>query len=266
MKGLIFSVKKYAIHDGPGIRITFFLKGCSLSCWWCHNPEGISPLPGEAEQIDRIGEKEFKRREIAGKYYSVEDILSILETDRIFLEESGGGVTFSGGEPLNQPEFLIEALKACKMRGFHTTVDTSGFSMPENYRKILPFTDLFLFDIKHLDNKAHIKYTGVPNELILENFRMIALSGKEIMVRFPVIPGLNDDAVNLEMIRDLILGNNDANIKKLCLLPYHRIGATKYDRFNLPYKMNGIEPPSVNRMNDLKEYFKNAGISTKVGG
>lgn len=266
MKGLIFSVKKYAIHDGPGIRITFFLKGCSLSCWWCHNPEGISPLPGEAEQIDRIGEKEFKRREIAGKYYSVEDILSILETDRIFLEESGGGVTFSGGEPLNQPEFLIEALKACKMRGYHTTVDTSGFSMPENYRKILPFTDLFLFDIKHLDNKAHIKFTGVPNELILENFRMIARSGKEIMVRFPVIPGLNDDAVNLEMIRDLILGNNDANIKKLCLLPYHRIGATKYDRFNLPYKMNGIEPPSVNRMNDLKEYFKNAGISTKVGG
>ena len=266
MKGLIFSVKKYAIHDGPGIRITFFLKGCSLACWWCHNPEGISPLPGTAEQTDRIGDKEFKRTEEAGRYITTGEVLSILETDRIFIGESGGGVTFSGGEPMNQPEFLLETLKACKGEGYHTAVDTSGFSMPDSYRKILPFTDLFLFDLKHIDNDAHLRFTGVSNELILENFRMLAASGKSVMIRFPVIPGMNDDNKNLEMMKTLILENYSGNIQKLCLLPYHRIGASKYSRFNLEYRMNGIEQPSAERMKELKDFFSVAGIRTKIGG
>ncbi|MEI6050466.1 MAG: 4Fe-4S cluster-binding domain-containing protein [Bacteroidota bacterium] len=132
MKGLIFSVKKYSIHDGRGIRVTFFMKGCSLSCIWCHNPEGISPFPEEVIQKNRVGEREFSNREEVGKFYSVEDILEILDKEKIFFDQSKGGVTFSGGEPMLQFEFLLEALKACKANGYHTAVDTSGYSQAQN--------------------------------------------------------------------------------------------------------------------------------------
>src|SRR4030043_141927 len=151
MKGLVFSVKRFSIHDGAGIRVTVFMKGCPLSCWWCHNPEGISPVSETIALIQRAGEKEFIKTEKAGKYYSADDILAILEREKIFISKSLGGVTFSGGEPLGQSEFLSEALKACRTNGYHTAVDTSGYSRPENFRAIIPFTSLFLFDIKHLD-------------------------------------------------------------------------------------------------------------------
>jgi pyruvate formate lyase activating enzyme len=157
MKGLIFSVKRYSIHDGPGIRVTFFMKGCPLSCMWCHNPEGISPFPEYVIRSDKVGEKEFRNREEAGKYYSVENILEILEKERVFINQSKGGVTFSGGEPMLQFKFLLEALKACKENDYHTAVDTSGYSSEENYKSIIPLTDLFLFDIKHLDEARHIE-------------------------------------------------------------------------------------------------------------
>ena len=163
MKGLIFSVKRYAIHDGPGIRVTFFLKGCPLSCWWCHNPEGISPDPETVEQIDKVGEREFKKMEEAGKYYTVNEILEILDKEQIFISESKGGVTFSGGEPMMQTDFLLETLKACKNNDYHTAVDTSGHSLFENYAKIIPYTDLFLFDIKHMDDTRHIELSGMSN-------------------------------------------------------------------------------------------------------
>ncbi len=152
MQGLIFSVKRYSIHDGPGIRVTFFMKGCPLSCWWCHNPEGISPAREKVNQTRKVGGKEFSETEEVGKYYSVENIIEILEKDRIFLEQSGGGVTFSGGEPLMQNEFLKKHWKPAEVQGFHTAVDTSGYSSAGNFKAIMPLTDLFLFDIKHLDD------------------------------------------------------------------------------------------------------------------
>jgi pyruvate formate lyase activating enzyme len=266
MQGLIFSVKRYSIHDGPGIRVTFFMKGCPLSCWWCHNPEGISPDREMIVQTRRVGEMEFSGNEEVGKYYSVSDILAILEKERIFFQQSQGGVTFSGGEPMMQFEFLLEALKACKANGYQTAIDTSGYSSPENYKAVMPFTDLLLFDIKHLDNSKHLEYTGVSNFGILDNLRMILKNGKAIMVRIPVIPGINDDQGHLNDLRNLIAELKCENFKRINLLPFHRIGKSKYKKFNLPYRMNDTEQPSPERMRELKEFFSETGIKVKIGG
>jgi pyruvate formate lyase activating enzyme len=266
MQGLIFSVKRYSIHDGPGIRVTFFMKGCPLSCWWCHNPEGISPDREWVVQTRKVGEREFSINEEVGKYYSVENIIEILEKDRIFFQQSNGGVTFSGGEPMMQFDFLLEALKACKANGFHTTVDTSGYALQDNYRAIMPFTDLFLFDIKHLDDSKHIEYTGVSNTGILENFSMILKSGKEMMIRIPVIPGKNDDTAHLSKLKEILFSLKKDNLKKINLLPFHRIGISKYRKFNIPYRMNDTEQPSPERMKELKEFFGETGIKVKIGG
>ena len=138
MKGLIFSVKRYSIHDGPGIRVTFFMKGCPLSCMWCHNPEGISLVQESVVSTNRIGDMKFSKKEEVGKYYTTDDILEILDKEKVFINQSKGGVTFSGGEPMSQFEFLLEALKACKEAGYHTAVDTSGYSSAANYKSIIP--------------------------------------------------------------------------------------------------------------------------------
>lgn len=266
MQGLIFSIKRYSIHDGPGIRVTFFLKGCPLSCWWCHNPEGLSPEMEDVIQTRRVGEKEFTEKEAAGKYYSVTDVLEILEKDRIFFQQSNGGVTFSGGEPMMQFDFLLEALKTCKANGYHTAVDTSGYSSPENFNAVIPFTDLFLFDIKHTDDSKHLEYTGVSNTGILNNLQMILKSGKNVMIRLPLIPGKNDDIENLITVRDMLSDLKCENLKRINLLPFHRIGASKYKRFNIPYRMNDTEQPSPERMRELKEFFAETGIKVKIGG
>ena len=266
MKGIIFSVKRFAIHDGPGIRVTFFMKGCPLSCWWCHNPEGISAEPASVEQIDRIGEREFRKNENVGKLYDTSDILAILGKERIFINQSKGGVTFSGGEPMLQFDFLMEALQACKENGFHTTIDTSGYATPERFRKIIPYTDLFLFDIKHLDTVKHKEYTGVPNELILSNFNLIVESGNDFMVRIPIVPGFNDDPDHLARLKNFILGEKHDNLKMINLLPYHKTGSSKYKRFKLTYKMENVEQPSSQRMKELKAFFSGSGVRVKVGG
>jgi pyruvate formate lyase activating enzyme len=266
MQGLIFSVKRYSIHDGPGIRVTFFMKGCPLSCWWCHNPEGISPDREAAVQTRRVGEKEFSDNEEVGKYYNVDDILEILKKDRIFLQQSHGGVTFSGGEPMMQSEFLLDALKECKANGYHSAVDTSGYSSPESFQSIIPFTDLFLFDIKHLDVSRHTEYTGVSNIGILDNLRMIVEGGKDVMIRIPLIPGKNDDKENLKAARELIRSLKCENLRRINLLPFHKIGKAKYKKFNVPYLMNDTEQPSPERMRELKEFFEETGIKVKIGG
>lgn len=266
MKGLIFSVKRYSIHDGPGIRVTFFMKGCPLACLWCHNPEGISPFPEKVVRKNRVGAKTFNIEEEVGKYYTVKDILAILDKERVFIGQSGGGVTFSGGEPMLQFEFLLEALKACKIAGYHTAVDTAGYSPAENYKAIMPYTDLFLFDLKHLDDKKHLELTGVSNMIILDNCLMLSREAGNFMLRIPVIPGKNDDRSHLNMMRDFIEKINTENLSKICLLPYHKIGSTKYKRFGREWKMEGIEPPSGDEMRMLKEMFSETGVKVKIGG
>jgi pyruvate formate lyase activating enzyme len=266
MKGLIFNIKRYAIHDGPGIRVTFFMKGCPLSCWWCHNPEGISTEPENVIRTDRIGDKEFKKTEVAGRLYSAEELLEILNKERVFIDRSKGGVTFSGGEPLMQMNFLLEALKSCKRNGFHTAVDTSGHFTAEKLKEISPYTDLFLFDLKHLDSEVHKELTGVPNETILQNFKDILKGKCEMMIRIPVIPGFNDSDDHMTRLRKFILDNRTEKIKMINLLPYHKTGSSKYEKFNRPYKMKTVSQPSAEKMKELKEFFSRMGVRVKIGG
>lgn len=266
MKGIIFSVKRYAIHDGPGIRVTFFMKGCPLSCHWCHNPEGISPDPEEIIQVNRIGANEFGRKEMAGRAYSVEEVMQILDKERIFIDKSGGGVTFSGGEPFMQHAFLLEALKACKRSGYHTAIDTSGHFASGKLDAVLPYTDMFLFDLKHLDPEKHKEHTGVTNELILKNFRIILESRSGLMIRIPVIPGFNDDSEHMSRMMKFISENITSGVKAINLLPYHKIGLSKYRKLNRPYKMENVQQPASERMIELKELFSAAGTRVKVGG
>lgn len=266
MKGLVFSIKRYSIHDGPGIRVTVFMKGCPLSCWWCHNPEGISPEPEEVNEIKRIGKKEFSVKKMAGEYYEPEDIVALIERDRVFIERSGGGITFSGGEPFMQPEFLLETLKVCRKAGFHTAIDTSGHFPSELLPEVLPYTCLFLFDLKHLDPEKHQKFTGVTNTLILKNLQLMLKSDVEIMLRIPVIPGINDDEQHLFELRKYISEIKTGRIRMINLLPYHKIGASKYRRLNREDKMKDYNTPSSERMKELKEFFSVTGIKVKIGG
>ncbi|MBN2863993.1 MAG: glycyl-radical enzyme activating protein [Bacteroidales bacterium] len=266
MKGLIFNVERYSLHNGPGIRVTFFMKGCPLSCWWCHNPEGISPDPETVEQIEKIGETEFIKKEEAGKYYSTGDILQILERERIFISESGGGVTFSGGEPLLQPEFLLEALTACKAKGYHTAVDTCGYADEGIIEAIIPFTDLFLYDLKHSDDTKHLTYTGVSNLQIISNLNLLLKAGRDLILRIPVVPGFNDDMESLDNMKQLIMRSNYGNLKGICLLPYHKTGISKYTKFKIVSRMSDTPEPGNEKMNEIRKFFEGTGITVKVGG
>jgi pyruvate formate lyase activating enzyme len=266
MQGLIFSIKRYSIHDGPGIRVTFFLKGCPLSCQWCHNPEGISPLPETVVSNNRISGLEFCRMEEIGKYYSVDEITEIVEREKVFINQSKGGVTFSGGEPMLQHEFLLEALKRCKNMGYHTVVDTSGYSQPENFEAVIPYTDLFLFDIKNLEDTRHIQSTGVSNAVIIENFHLLLDNAKEVILRIPVIPGFNDDREHIESLKQFILSTKKGSLKMINLLPFHRIGSAKYKKLDRQNTMPDIDIPSKKEMFELKEYFLSAGLDVKIGG
>jgi pyruvate formate lyase activating enzyme len=266
MKGLIFSIKRYAIHDGPGIRVTFFMKGCPLDCWWCHNPEGKSAEQTSVERIDRVGEKEFTSVEPVGKEYTPDELVKKADKDRVFMEQSGGGVTFSGGEPLMQFEFLLEALRAMKRAGFHTTVDTSGHTSPERLRAIMPYTDLFLYDIKHLDPEIHMKFTGVRNDLILSNLDLLLNEGAEIMLRVPVVPGVTADKEYMKQLRDFIESRKTKKIREINLLPYHKTGSSKYRRFDLPDRMTGVGQISNSHLDDYVEILEPLGIRIRKGG
>jgi pyruvate formate lyase activating enzyme len=266
MKGLIFSIRRYSIHDGPGIRVTIFMKGCPLTCKWCHNPEGISPVQESVVTTQRVGELEFCRNEDAGKYYSPEEILAVLDRDRVFFDQSKGGVTFSGGEPMLQFDFLYRTIRACKENGYQTAIDTSGYSPPENFESLIPYTDLFLFDLKHLDEKKHFDATGVSNSLILANFHLLLEKASAVALRIPVIPGFNDDPGHVEKLIQFIKSGKTDSLRQINLLPYHKTGSSKYRRLNLPDRMGGVESPSASEMEELKNRFLATGIYVKTGG
>jgi pyruvate formate lyase activating enzyme len=218
------------------------------------------------ERVSRIGAGEIRRQEKIGKYYQIEDVLRILEKESIFIGQSGGGITFSGGEPLFQPDFLLEALKACRAGGYHTAVDTSAYSPARDFRAIIPYTNLFLFDIKHLDDSRHFEFTGVSNAGIIENFDTLLQEGADIYARIPVIPGFNDSQDHLRRLKAFLNDRKSSSLKMICLLPYHRPGSSKYGKLGIPLEMNGLKPPSEKRMNELKEYFSDLGIRVKTGG
>lgn len=290
--GIIFNIQKYSIHDGPGIRTTVFLKGCPLSCIWCHNPESQSFAPeimlygkrcigcGKCTEVCKHGALldrdkctscgkcaevcHAKARELAGKVMTVPEVIAQIDKDSIFYEESGGGVTFSGGEPLSQPEFLLELLAQCKKNEYHTAVDTSGYGAAETIKSISGMTDLFLYDLKLIDDDKHIKYTGVSNKLILENLQVISQLGKSIIIRIPLIPGINDDESNIKASARIIQGT--PGIEQVNILPYHNIAADKYNRLGKQSRLMEIPVPSGEYMESVAEKFLEYGIKVKIGG
>ncbi len=257
--GIIFRIKKYAIHDGPGIRTTVFFKGCPLNCWWCHNPEGIRAAPETCQPSENSG----KKPETIGTRMTVPEVMATIEKDVIFYDDSGGGVTFSGGEPLMQAGFLLALLDACRKRDIHTVLDTSGYAPTEIFRAALEKADGILFDLKLMDAAAHKKYTGVSNDLILDNFRAALKSGK-VQVRVPVIPGITDAMGNIDRIAEMAA--SAGNIKGFDLLPYHRTAAAKYNRLGMEDRMKGSGPPRKDQMDAIKERITGHGFTVRVGG
>jgi pyruvate formate lyase activating enzyme len=265
MKGIIFDIKRFAVHDGPGIRVTVFLKGCPLWCWWCHNPESISPEMVCVPKYSKLNGKTFVGQETIGREISVDELMVEIRKERVFMEESAGGATFSGGEPLLQHRFLLEMLKACKVEGIHTVVDTSAYSSWETLAKIVPYTDLFLIDLKLMNNKKHLQYTGVPNTVILENIQKLVQGGSNIRIRIPVIPGITDAEENITQSISFLNGLN-GNINGVDLLPYHSIASHKYKRLGLDNRMENTPKLNKEDLTGLKQRFEAAGFRVKIGG
>jgi len=261
----IFDIKRFAVHDGPGIRTTVFMKGCPMDCWWCHNPESRSRAPEEVTYIRKLGKSNIESKKVYGKIMSTDEVMDEIFRDNVFHEESGGGITFSGGEPLHQPEALAELLEQCKNHGLHTTVDTCGYTQWKNFEKILPYTDLFLYDLKVVDPEGHQKFTGVKNELILENLDKLLEKDAAVELRIPVIPGINNFAEELQRFVQFLM-NSKRKIGKIHLLPYHRTADSKYKKLNLENRMISIENNHGLDIQVFKKELTSHGFQVGIGG
>jgi pyruvate formate lyase activating enzyme len=281
LTGTIFDLKRYAINDGPGIRTAVFMKGCPLDCWWCHNPEGRAMHPqlmvrsnrcrlcGDCvaacpQGAIRLEDKVYTdavlcqdcgacaqacvqgARELVGRTVTVPELLREIERDVVFFDQSGGGVTLTGGEPLMQPRFTRELLRACQAHGIHTALDTSGYAPGKVVAEAVKYTALFLYDLKLMDDARHRKFTGVSNRLILSNLRRLSAAGAQIIVRIPLIPGVNDDAQNLHLTQQFLASLPHA--VGVEVLPYHDIAQAKYAALDLVYRLPALTSPSVERV------------------
>jgi pyruvate formate lyase activating enzyme len=300
LRGILFDIRRYSVHDGPGIRTTVFFKGCPLNCWWCHNPEGKSPeieifqrenrcircgacldvceagaivQHNDSFEINRqlctlcgacVEECYAEARELVGKRMTVAEVLEEIERDRPFYEQSGGGVTFSGGEPLFQPTFLAALLQACRSQGIHTALDTCGYASWETLNRLRQDVDLYLYDLKLIDEERHRQFTGVSNQLILENLRRLSASGHSILVRFPVIPYINDDEINLRQMVEFL--SSLPQKTPVDLLPYHASALHKYHGLGVAYRLRETPAPDQERLKDIKSFFENYGFNVRIGG
>lgn len=302
-KGAVFNIQRYSIHDGPGIRTTVFLKGCPLACLWCQNPESqlmkpqifynaercvgcgrcITVCPVKAITVAETKVKTDRElctgcgtcietcpeeaRELVGKTMTVEEVVEEVMKDDIFYQRSGGGITISGGEPFTQPFFSASILKLCKERNTHTAIETCGYAPWETVEKVLDYTDLVLFDIKHIVSQVHMRLTGVPNELILENAKRIWHERHIPMwIRVPVIPGYNDSTDNIEALATFVV-NELSPFVQLHLLPYHRLGESKVQQLEQSGTGLVTDPPDENHMQLLKEVMEAKGMrKVLIGG
>ncbi len=291
MTGCYFALKRFAVHDGPGIRTTLFLKGCPLSCLWCHNPEGKSFKPQIAfykhkctnclrcANVCKNNVHDFDNEhlvtkdncafcsacatvcfnnaiEVFGKTVSVDEALKMVLEDRLFYETSSGGVTVSGGEPLMQADFVKALLKNLKEQNIHTAVDTCGYAPQEAFNSVLPYTDLFLYDIKAFKEETHVKFTGKSNKLIWDNLEYVTKNGKQVIIRFPFVPGYNDSEAE-EIAKKLTEFNN---ILSVDILPYHNFSSSKYDALGLEDTMPRIPMPTKEETEKIKAIFKKQGL------
>jgi pyruvate formate lyase activating enzyme len=264
MRVCIFDIKRFAIHDGPGIRVTVFFKGCPLSCWWCHNPEGIPIEPSQHSQLIQFDGIEIERDVEIGRWVELEELVSEITRDRVYMEETGGGVTFSGGEPLMQAASLSRMLEICAGKGIHTTVDTSGYASARVMREICSKTDLVLFDLKSMDDAKHIEFTGVSNKKILSNLQISLQSKTKTIVRIPLVPGFNDREDEIRAMLDFLKGFEA--LEQVDILPYHRYANNKYKRIQVQNRMESFETPSDRQVEDVRRTFESAGYKVMTGG
>jgi pyruvate formate lyase activating enzyme len=301
-RGLIFNIQHYSIHDGPGIRTTIFMKGCPLRCVWCANPEGQAArceiflnldrctgcgtcaqvCPQEA--IEVYSGKSHTNREVCigcgrcadtcpngarsliGKSVSAREVFEEIKKDSIFYERSGGGVTLSGGEPLAQPDFASSILALCKETYIHTALETCGHARWSIFEEVLKSVDLLLYDFKHMDPAKHKEYTGVSNRPTLENARRACQKlSIPMWARIPIIPGHNDSAENMEATARFVAQELRNCVKRVCLLPYHRLGETKFERLERDYSLF-TSPPSQEHLQELQGIFERFGLPTYIGG
>jgi pyruvate formate lyase activating enzyme len=299
IEGRVLRIERFAIHDGPGIRTTVFLKGCPLRCAWCHSPESQLSSPEfmpRAERCVRCGACTAVcphhavqpaadggmvtpdacdtcgacaeacptgARELVGRSMSVDALMAEIERDRIFYDESGGGVTFSGGEPLMQPVFTLEMLAACRAAGVHVAVDTCGQVDPDVLMEAAGDADLFLFDLKIIDEDRHRAFTGASNFRILQNLERLAAVHSQVLVRFPLIPGVNDDDENVRAMGAFLAS---LHLTRVDVLPYHRAGLAKYERLQRPYRLGHVQPPSTDQVARAVRLLEGCGLIVRPGG
>ncbi len=295
IRGRVFNIMRYSISDGPGIRTTVFLKGCPLHCLWCHNPESQSAGLEVIFRRDRclgcgeclkacprgaVTPEGYDRetcllcgrcleacssgaREGSGREMSTGQVMAEIEKDILFYDQSGGGVTFSGGEPLAQPGFLLSLLKACRRQEISTAVDTSGYGPWECLDRVVPEVDLFLYDLKIMDEKRHREATGVSNSDILKNLESLSRVHGNILVRFPVIPGFTDDPGNIFALGKFL---QQVQVQGIELLPYHKIGIEKYPRLGMSCPVEGLESPGEDVMQRVRETLEGFHLKIIRGG
>lgn len=297
--GVVFDIQRASFHDGPGVRTTVFLKGCPLRCPWCHNPESQALAPEVLVRAERClgcgacaaacprpggplpagaalgslgcvgcrrcaGACPTRAREIAGRSMTAFEVLAEVQRDRLVYEESGGGATFSGGEPLAQPDFLLECLEACRRDGLHTAVDTCGLAPREVVAAVAERADLLLWDLKHLDPRRHEELTGAPLAPILDNLATAAGCGVPVWLRLPIVPGRTDDEASLRAAADLAA--TLPGIRRISLLPYHATGTAKLGRLGRADTRLEIPVPSLARLAALAALFDSSGIAVTIGG
>ena len=264
--GYIFDIKKYSVNDGPGIRTTVFFKGCPLNCWWCHNPESQK---GEPEHIDNclfrwnLNYDSTQRNKIGSQVF-VDEVMKEIEKDLPFYEESHGGATFSGGEPMLQIDFLQSLLEECKKKNVNAAIDTTGYAPFTDFEKIYEHTDIFLYDLKLMNDNLHYEYSGVSNKLIHENLKKLSSLGNKIILRIPIIPTITDTEENISQTISFISALK--NIREIDLLPFHNTAKSKYERMQKENKVVNLTAPTKEYMNELKNRFTQLGIPIMVGG
>ena len=287
-QGSIFNIQRFSLQDGPGLRSTVFMKGCPLSCLWCHNPESHKPQAeflrmenrcmacGQCseEELAGLGTRILNDSDVescptgalrkAGQEMEPAALVRQLLRDRIFFDESGGGVTFSGGEPLMQMPFLTESLGLLRAQGVHTALDTCGFAPWSDLQEAARCSSLVLYDLKLMDEARHQAATGQSNRIILDNLKALSGIHTEICIRVPVIPGINEDDGNMEASAGFV--SSLAGIRQVDLLPYHRIGEPKFARLGTPYTLAGLQAPSPQRLEALAAIFRARGLLTTIGG